>query len=697
MTQIKLRRDTSAAFASSNPILGNGEPAYETDTKKLKIGDGTTAYTQLEYFSAGGGSSTDISATLPLKIVDGVISLEVDGQTIQIVDGKLHANLDELGNEVNTLAGDVAGVQADLLKKEDKLTASSPIIKTEEEKPNAVGFTTSGTTMTTSGNYSDGDWGNQAYGLFVLEDYMAGTKDNYVDIPYQIGDIVKVPQSSGFYNVSTGAFGFINNSGAFRPVAPLYDSGNRSQSRYDEVTIEPYKRGYYLNSTNSISWGGTISMITTKARNNYNYCQIRDEGTSVVLITASFGSNTSLVKRVFLKTENDGIQYDKLLKSTMVRVYPRGNQREVLDTSFDTSQFGLYKGLGKLEDLAPNFETIEAATNQFNVLGTTKVNDLSLALGNGLSVVDGKLVNTNPTAYSLPTASSSVIGGVKIGNNLSITEDGTLSATGGGSSEPPANMVTTDTIQTISGGKTFEDKIVFNRPESDTAEQTSILGGEFKLGTSNYDNSIYANQLLLNANTTNEGTFKVQTLSSNLTQISGATITSQKTSTGAYKIMSTIRPSRASSNKNYSVLYSEVDNSYNHKLTINNLTSDLVLAGKTVKDGSGNKFLTSGDKETIMGYMVPDYSTRTAVPWDTDNTAPTDGYVEICGEGDGDTSSFILKYTLNGVKTAVSSCYSSARNTNFRLPVICPKGTVYRATGGAVLHELYFISMKGAV
>ena len=52
MTQIKLRRDTSANFTSANPVLGIGEPAYETDTKKLKIGDGTTAYTQLDYFSA---------------------------------------------------------------------------------------------------------------------------------------------------------------------------------------------------------------------------------------------------------------------------------------------------------------------------------------------------------------------------------------------------------------------------------------------------------------------------------------------------------------------------------------------------------------------------------------------------------------------------------------------------------------------
>lgn len=127
MTQIKLRRDTAANFTSKNPVLGIGEPAYETDTKKLKIGDGTTAYNSLDYFTSGGGSSTNITATLPLKIVDGVISLEVDGQTIQIVDGKLHANLDELGNEVNDLSGRVTAAEADILKKQDKLTAGDNI------------------------------------------------------------------------------------------------------------------------------------------------------------------------------------------------------------------------------------------------------------------------------------------------------------------------------------------------------------------------------------------------------------------------------------------------------------------------------------------------------------------------------------------------------------------------------------------
>ena len=36
MTQIKLRRDTAANFTSKNPILGVGEPAYETDMDRLR-------------------------------------------------------------------------------------------------------------------------------------------------------------------------------------------------------------------------------------------------------------------------------------------------------------------------------------------------------------------------------------------------------------------------------------------------------------------------------------------------------------------------------------------------------------------------------------------------------------------------------------------------------------------------------------
>jgi len=43
------RRDTAANWTSVNPKLASGEFGYETDTGKLKLGDGTTAWTSLGY------------------------------------------------------------------------------------------------------------------------------------------------------------------------------------------------------------------------------------------------------------------------------------------------------------------------------------------------------------------------------------------------------------------------------------------------------------------------------------------------------------------------------------------------------------------------------------------------------------------------------------------------------------------------
>jgi ribosomal protein L35AE/L33A len=48
-TIIKKRRDTAANWATVNPVLGAGEEGYETDTGLSKIGDGTTAWNDVEY------------------------------------------------------------------------------------------------------------------------------------------------------------------------------------------------------------------------------------------------------------------------------------------------------------------------------------------------------------------------------------------------------------------------------------------------------------------------------------------------------------------------------------------------------------------------------------------------------------------------------------------------------------------------
>lgn len=47
---------------------------------------------------------------------------DVDNQTIQVVDGKLHANMDELGNEVNELSGRVTATEADIVTLQNNIT-----------------------------------------------------------------------------------------------------------------------------------------------------------------------------------------------------------------------------------------------------------------------------------------------------------------------------------------------------------------------------------------------------------------------------------------------------------------------------------------------------------------------------------------------------------------------------------------------
>lgn len=62
---LQFKRGSANAFKEVNPILLYGEPAYEKDTKKMKVGDGHTCYSHLPYIGdhskpADGKSAYDI-------------------------------------------------------------------------------------------------------------------------------------------------------------------------------------------------------------------------------------------------------------------------------------------------------------------------------------------------------------------------------------------------------------------------------------------------------------------------------------------------------------------------------------------------------------------------------------------------------------------------------------------------------------
>lgn len=521
MTQIKLRRDTAANFTSKNPVLGVGEPAYETDTKKLKIGDGTTAYTQLEYFSAGGGGSTNISATLPLKIVDGVISLEVDGQTIQIVDGKLHANLDELGNEVNSLTGEVTDLsgrvtaveadimnkasKSDLAAKQDKLSPIAPLGINQTTISNVTNgtFLTDASVTLNSAFYINYTTDANARLLITASGVSGGaTPTSFIQIPFTLGDLISFPfEKNSDSNIGL-VFGYWKDS-LFYPtmIYKTYDYyGSLGSSGYAQFAFvsEAGK-----SSLEKIATYYGLSSAVRKSELVYHE-SIPLNATNYIQVTKNAGVPT--VNMWFTTTgasyPNSG--YTQRMSTSDTTVLENFNKTNVcLLLSYDTSKaINLTKVTRReLGDtvLNPTVDDLTTALNTYNNSfdATAKVvtNDLSLAIGSGLAITDGKL-----------TASSTA----------------------------PANMVTTDTAQTISGDKTFTG--------SNTFQKHITIG--------------------------NTGTGQVSKL--RLAALNGSS-----TATTLYNGLQ---------------IYTDSD-TYASTLRVGDVKIPLVIQGSTIKDSNGNNFL----------------------------------------------------------------------------------------------------------
>jgi hypothetical protein len=82
ITTIQIRRDVAANWALKNPVLASGEMGFETDTIRIKIGDGLTSWNFLSYFASsttsggGGGGGTVTSVNVASN------DLEISGAPI---------------------------------------------------------------------------------------------------------------------------------------------------------------------------------------------------------------------------------------------------------------------------------------------------------------------------------------------------------------------------------------------------------------------------------------------------------------------------------------------------------------------------------------------------------------------------------------------------------------------------------------
>lgn len=117
--RLQLRKDAASYWTIVDPVLAEGEPGFESDTNRLKIGDGTTAWNDLEYIS----SEVDLSSYATQSYVQSA-SANVVSYLVDSAPSTLNT-LNELAAALNDDASFSTTVTNSLASKLDASSAST--------------------------------------------------------------------------------------------------------------------------------------------------------------------------------------------------------------------------------------------------------------------------------------------------------------------------------------------------------------------------------------------------------------------------------------------------------------------------------------------------------------------------------------------------------------------------------------------
>ena len=250
-SKIQIRRDTASNWTSVNPTLSNGELGLETDTKKLKAGDGSTAWTSLAYYTlatAGYAAYGDTTANFTGTLQEGGSNVVTAG---------------DLGTNVATFLGtpssaNLASAVTDETGSGALAFATSPTFVTP-----ALGTPASGTLTNATGLPAAGVVGTAAV---LGANTFAGTQ-NLADNTLQRANLLD-------YGEVTNAIGSIGGGTqdidlvAGNSVSGTVDTGTTTFT-FSNPTASDELCGFILTLTNggsqTIVWPGTVDWAAATA------------------------------------------------------------------------------------------------------------------------------------------------------------------------------------------------------------------------------------------------------------------------------------------------------------------------------------------------------------------------------------------------------------------------------------------------
>jgi hypothetical protein len=141
---IQVRRDTATNWETTNPVLAVGEIGFDTTNTQLKIGDGTSTWTQLQFASG----DFEISETQPSPARNGDLWFKPTGAEAYIYNTTwVRLNPTLADNEVTTVKINNGAVTT------EKLNASASINRIDGKRV----IVSQTTPATPAGNWNVGD------------------------------------------------------------------------------------------------------------------------------------------------------------------------------------------------------------------------------------------------------------------------------------------------------------------------------------------------------------------------------------------------------------------------------------------------------------------------------------------------------------------------------------------------------------
>lgn len=282
--KILIRRDTAANWTSANPTLASGELGGETDTGKLKLGNGSTAWNSLAYL----GGVTSINGST--GVVTGIVTTSDTGTVTStmiadgtIVNADVNASaaiaLSKLasGTSAQVVVADSSGVptyrtlSGDVTISDTGVTsiAANSVALGTDTTGDYVASLVAGTGVTLTNNSGESATPTVAIGQAVgttSEVTFAGIKATSVIEPLTIS--ATAATGTVAIDAANGTTYFTTNASANWVVNLRWNSGTTLDSKLatGEMTTTSFlaRQGSTAYYPTSVQVNGTTSGVTTR-------------------------------------------------------------------------------------------------------------------------------------------------------------------------------------------------------------------------------------------------------------------------------------------------------------------------------------------------------------------------------------------------------------------------------------------------